>query len=60
MKAELLKVGRKENCEITVRDAGGLFGFYLVGPGSISVTVSKKKKRKKKKFERRHGRVAGK
>ena len=48
MKAELLKFGRNENCEITVRDAGGKFGVYLVDPGSVSCVVSKKKKRVKK------------
>ena len=49
MKAELLKVGKNENCEITVRDAGGQFGVYLVGPGAISVVLSKKRKQKRRK-----------
>jgi len=46
MKAELLKVGKNENAEITVRDAGGRFSVYLVGSGSISVTLSNKKRKK--------------
>jgi len=34
MKRELFKVGRNENAEITVRDAGARFSVYLVGPHS--------------------------
>ena len=29
-----MKVGKKEDAEITVRDTGGKFGVYLVGPHS--------------------------
>ena len=29
MKTKLMKVGKNENAEITVRDAGGKFGVYL-------------------------------
>ena len=34
MKTKLMKVGENENAEITVRDAGGRFSVYLVGPHS--------------------------
>jgi hypothetical protein len=30
-----------------MRDAGGLIGFFLIGPGGISVHTTPKKKRKK-------------
>jgi hypothetical protein len=41
-----MKVGKNENAEITVRDAGGHFSVYLVGPGSMSVTLSQRKRKK--------------
>jgi hypothetical protein len=34
MKTKLMKVGKNENAEITVRDASEKFGVYLVGPHS--------------------------
>jgi hypothetical protein len=49
MKAELLRVSRRENAEITIKDAGGRIGMFLVGPGSVSVVTSRKKKRKARK-----------
>jgi hypothetical protein len=41
-----MNVGKDENTEIIVRDTGGKFGVYLVGPRSISVTLSNKKRKK--------------
>jgi hypothetical protein len=37
VKTELLRVGKNDNYEITVRGAGGQFGLHLIGPCSISI-----------------------
>jgi hypothetical protein len=42
----MTKIIVKENAEITIRDAGGKIGLYLVGPGWIAIEPRKKRKLK--------------
>jgi hypothetical protein len=48
MRVERIKIGANENAEITVRHAGGKFGLWLGGPGSIPVVKRAKRKKAKK------------
>ena len=48
MKAERIKIAANENAEISVRHAGGKYGIWLVGPGSVSVVKQTKRKKAKK------------
>jgi hypothetical protein len=45
MKAERIKIAVKENADITVRDRGGKFGVYCVGPGWVEVEMKKKRRK---------------
>ena len=40
MKTKLMKVGKNENAEITVREAGAKFGVYLVGPHRLRIDLT--------------------